>query len=413
MALRILQIAHDHPDWTSGGTEIVAHDLHRALSRRGLDSRFLAAATSLQRPEAMAGSLGHLGEDMVLRTGGYDRFLMKRHDGLRWLESVRRLLTDAAPDVVHLHGLDRIGAEILPALRRFAPAARIVMTLHDYQIICPNEGLLLTRPDGSRCRGARPDSCRACFPELGADRHALRKTYLATLLQGVDCFLAPSRFLKDRFLDWGLPASKLQLMPNAVAPLALMQDKPRVRRDRFAFFGTLAPHKGVLTLLEAAAQLKAEGAELRLAFHGGLRHPEPAFRTAFETALAAARPLAQHPGPYDRAALASRMADADWVVVPSLWWENAPLVILEAQAAGRPVIASGIGGMAEMVKDGETGLLVPPGDAAALAEALRTAAGDAELWARLAAAQPRTSHERFVDAHLDLYRTLLEGRHAA
>lgn len=107
------------------------------------------------------------------------------------------------------------------------------------------------------------------------------------------------------------------------------------------------------------------------------------------------------------------MADVDWVVVPSLWWENAPLVILEAQAAGRPVIASGIGGMAEMVKDGETGLLVPPGDAAALAEALRTAAGDADLWARLAAAQPRTSHERFVDAHLDLYRSLLEGRHAA
>lgn len=113
----------------------------------------------------------------------------------------------------------------------------------------------------------------------------------------MDCFLAPSRFLKDRFLDWGLPAAKLQLMPNAVAPLALMQDRPRARRDRFAFFGTLAPHKGVLTLLEAATQLKAEGAELRIAFHGGLRHPEPAFRTAFETALAEARPSPSTPAP--------------------------------------------------------------------------------------------------------------------
>ncbi|MCE6958580.1 glycosyltransferase family 4 protein [Cereibacter sphaeroides] len=412
-ALRILQIAHDHPDWTTGGTEIVAHDLHRALERRGLNSTFLAAATSLQRPEAVAGSLGRQGGDVVLRTGGYDRFLMNRLDGLRWLDSLRRLVADTRPEVVHLHGIDRIGAEVIPALRRLAPAARIVLTLHDYQIICPNDGLLLTRPEIMRCRGASPDGCRSCFPDLGAARHALRKTYLATILQGVDLFLAPSRFLRDRFLDWGLPAGRVRLMPNAVAPLALMQDRPRVRRDRFAFFGSIAPHKGVLTLLDAAAQLKAEGAALRLALHGGLRHPTPEFRGAFDARLAAAQPLAQHLGPYDRNALASRMADVDWVVVPSLWWENAPLVILEAQAAGRPVIASGVGGMAELVRDGATGLLVPPGDASALAETLRAAAEDAPLWARLAGSQPRASHEAFVDAHLDVYRSLHEGRRAA
>ncbi|SNX68211.1 glycosyltransferase involved in cell wall bisynthesis [Cereibacter ovatus] len=410
---RILTIAHDHPDWTPGGTEIVAHDLHRAIERRGLQSTFLAAATSLQRPEAQAGSLGRQGADMVLQTGGYDRFLMNRHDGLRWLDSLGRLMGELRPDVVHLHGLDRIGAEVIPALRRIAPNIRILLTLHDYQVICPNEGLLLTRPEVGRCRGAGPDACRACFPELGASRHALRKTYLTTVLRGVDLFLAPSRFLRDRFLDWGLPAERVILMPNAVAPLTLMQDRPRSRRDRFAFFGTITPHKGVLTLLDAAAQVQQQGTALRLTLNGGMRHADPAFRAEFETRLAAARPLAQHLGPYDRTALASRMADVDWVVVPSLWWENAPLVILEAQAAGRPVIASGLGGMAELVRDGETGLLVPPGDAAALAEVLRTAARDPGLWPRLAAAQPKASHEAFVDAHLALYRNLTNGRIAA
>lgn len=411
--LRILQISHDHPDWTPGGTEIVAHDLHRALERRGVSSTFLAASTTLQRPDSASGSLGRQGGDMVLQTGGYDRFLMNRLDGLRWLDSLGRLIGEVQPDVVHLHGIDRVGAEIIPALRRLAPSTRIVLTLHDYQVICPNDGLLLTRAEGARCRGASADGCRACFPELGAPRHALRKTYLATILQGVDQFLAPSRFLRDRFLDWGLPAHKLKLMPNAVAPLALMQDRPRATRDRFAFFGSIAPHKGVLTLLDAAAQLQAQGAGLRLSLNGGLRHPEPAFRDAFQQRLAAAQPLAQHLGPYDRSALASRMVDVDWVVVPSIWWENAPLVILEAQAAGRPVIASSLGGMAELVKDGETGLLVPPGDAGALAEVLRSAAREPALWTRLAAAQPRTSHEAFVDAHLDLYRTLTQGRMAA
>ncbi|WP_443212798.1 glycosyltransferase family 4 protein [Rhodobacter sp. NSM] len=412
-ALRILQIVHDHPDWTLGGTEIVAHDLHRALVRRGIASHFLAAATSLQRPDAAAGSLGRQGGDMVLRTGRYDRFMMNRLDGLGWLDSLRRLIADVRPEVVHLHGLDRIGAEIVPAIRRLAPATRIVLTLHDYQIICPNEGLLQTRPDGTRCRAARPDACRACFPQLGADRHALRKTYLATILRGVDRFLVPSRFLRDRFIDWGLPAERLHFIPNAVAPLALIQERPRAQRNRFAFFGSIAPHKGVLTLLEAAAQLKSGGADLRIALHGGLRQPEPAFRAAFEAHLAAARPLVQHPGAYDRTALASRMADTDWVVVPSLWWENAPLVILEAQAAGRPVIASGIGGMAELVKDGQTGLLAPPGDAAALAETMAAAASDPGLWSRLAVAQPKASHEGFVDAHLETYGSLLEKRCAA
>ena len=98
------------------------------------------------------------------------------------------------------------------------------------------------------------------------------------------------------------------------------------------------------------------------------------------------------------------------MVLPSLWWENAPLVVLEARAAGLPVICSGIGGMAEMVAHGTTGLHVPPGDPRALAEAMRTAASDPAAHARMAAAQ-RSRHRddayrAFVDAHLDIYRTL-------
>lgn len=100
------------------------------------------------------------------------------------------------------------------------------------------------------------------------------------------------------------------------------------------------------------------------------------------------------------------MARADWVVVPSLWWENAPLVIEEARAAGRPVIASGIGGMAERVADGVDGLHVPPGDAAALAETMR-AATDPALWRRLAGVALPADHAAFTDAHLALYRDLL------
>lgn len=404
----ILQIVHDHPDWTPGGTEIVAHGLARALGAQGgVRSTYLGASTSLQRPGGVAGELGAQGGDLVIHTGAYDRFTMTRLDGTAWVESMGRVLSRVRPDVIHLHGLDRIGAEIVPLLRRLVPRTRIVLTLHDYQIICPNDGLLLTVPDGARCGGSSPDRCRRCFPDQGAARHALRRTHLMALLHEVDAFIAPSRFLRDRFVAWGLDRARISILPNAVEAQAATAEPSRARRDRFAFFGNVAPHKGILTLLDAAALLKERRVRVGLALHGGLSHPEPAFAQAFEAGLAAARPLAQHFGPYERDEVGALMRQADWIVVPSVWWENAPLVVLEAQAAGRPVICSGVGGMAELVEDGVTGLHVPPGDSRSLAETMRVAAADPELWAHLAPTSSDGGHNNFVQAHMDLYLGLM------
>ena len=406
--LRILQVAHDHPDWTPGGTEIVARDLARALdARTGVAARFLVAATALHRPGAEPGTLGAHGPDLVLRTGAYDRFMIRRLDGTAWIDALATVLAEVRPDIVHLHGIDRLGAEIVPVLRRLAPDVRVVMTLHDYQTICANDGLMLTPDEGARCFGASADACRRCFPAQTAARHALRRAHLLAVLSGVDLFLAPSAFLRDRFVAWGLPPDRIRPMPNAVPVAAApASDAPRPRRNRFAFFGTVARHKGVLVLLDAAARLARAGDDVTVTFHGGLGHADAAFRADFAERLAAAAPVAQHLGPYVRGDVAALMARTDWVVVPSLWWENAPLVIEEARTAGRPVIASGIGGMAERVADGIDGLHVPPGDAAALAETLR-AATDPALWRRLARASAPADHAAFVDSHLALYRSLL------
>lgn len=408
----ILQIAHDHPAWTTGGTELLAHGLAHALDGRdGAVSVFLAAATSLQRPEGQPGELSLQDGDLVLQTGAYDRFGMTRLDGAGWLESLAAALGRLRPDVVHLHGLDRIGAEILPALRRIAPRAKIVLTLHDYQLICPAEGLMTT-PEGARCEAAAPDRCAACLPGTSAARHALRKAHLTALLRSVDAFVAPSRFLRDRFVAWGLDPRRIRHLPNAVPRPALAEAKDaplRQRRDRFAFFGNVAAHKGVLVLLEAAALLQARGVRASLALHGGLNHPGPEFARDFAEALRAARPLARHLGAYAPAETGRLMAEADWIVLPSTWWENAPLVAIEARAAGRPVICSGLGGLAELVNDGRDGLHAPPGDALALADCMERAAADPALWDRLAPAPPAVDgYAAFVDQHLALYRSLLK-----
>jgi glycosyltransferase involved in cell wall biosynthesis len=403
--LRILQVAHDHPDWTAGGTEIVAHDLARALDvRTGVGCRLLVAATDLQRPGAVPGRLSAHGRDLVLQTGAYDRFSMLRLDGNEWVESLEQVVRSVEPHVVHLHGLDRIGAAVVPVVRQLVPDCRIVLTLHDYQLICPNEGLLLTVGEGARCRGAQPDRCRRCFPKLAASRHALRRAHLLALLESVDAFVAPSGFLRDRFVAWGLDPSRIHVLANAVAIPGRSPDEPaRERRDRFAFFGAIAPHKGVLVLLEVARRLR--DGEGRVAIHGGFRVGDVGFQTAFGEALAAARPAAEHFGPYDRTDVGALMRRADWIVVPSLWWENAPLVVEEARAAGRPVICSDIGGMAEKVRDGIDGLHFPAGDAAALAETM-SRASDPALWERLAAGAIPAQHDAFVDAHIALYQQL-------
>jgi glycosyltransferase involved in cell wall biosynthesis len=400
---RILQIAHDHPAFTSGGTEWIAHDLARALGARGVPATLLAATTALSRPNVAPGALGRVGPDWLLQTGRYDAFSMVRADGPDWTSSLARVLAETRPDIVHFHGLDRLGVEMVPFVRAHRPHARIVLTLHDMQLICPREGLMVTS-EGALCHRAAPDACRRCLPDLPAARHALREAHLKTALAAVDIFISPSAFLRDRFLSWGLPADRLVVVPNGV-PGTEAETLPE-RGDRFAFFGTVAEHKGVHVLLDAAARLAARGTEVGISVHGGFTWAAEAERERFAAALAAAHPVAQHLGAYDRADVGRLMARTDWVVVPSTWWENAPLVVLEAQRARRPVICSGIGGMAELVADGVTGLHVPPGDAAALAETIAEAA-DPELCRRLARRiEAPATVDRMADAHLDLYRKL-------
>jgi glycosyltransferase involved in cell wall biosynthesis len=237
---------------------------------------------------------------------------------------------------------------------------------------------------------------------------------LGAALRQVDHFISPSRFLAERFVAgpfpaWGITADRLSVVPNGTAELPVVPHRPSVdgRRDQFGFFGHINRFKGATVALGASARLSREGVAHALSLHGGTAHQTDAVVEAFGTALAAA-PDARHVGPYARADLVRRIAGVDWVVVASVWWENAPLVIAEAQRQRRPVICADIGGMAELVRDGIDGLHAAVGDAAAFARVMRTGIEQRGLWERLVAGiTPPPTVAASADAHLALYTRLL------
>ncbi|MEP9375613.1 glycosyltransferase family 4 protein [Aquabacter sp. CN5-332] len=393
MSPRILVVAHNHPDLHPGGTEIFAHDLFKAY-KQAAQALFVGCTSPLHR-EARPGTsfqaVGEAGDEVLFWTGHFDRFAMSQIDLYGAIPDLVALLEDFRPDIVHLHHLLLIGVEFPALVRRILPNARIVMTLHDYYPICAHDGLMVRTTDGNRCLGASPDACHRCFPDIAPDRFLLRAHNLRIHLDAVDMFVSPSQFLKERYVAWGLEAERIEVIPNArphatPAPLRHSHDG---RRASFGYFGNINPWKGMKVLLEAARRLIAHDVPFELRVHGAALYQTEAFTAEIDRLFASTDTHVLRLGPYDRHDMPQLMADVDWVVVPSIWWENAPLVIEEARVHRRPVIASGIGGMAEAVRDGVDGLHVMPGDAADLAGVMRRCAEETGLWRRLSAgAQP-------------------------
>jgi glycosyltransferase involved in cell wall biosynthesis len=410
--LRILQICHNHPSLHPGGTEIFAHDLFTALKAvPGVQSAFLACVSGLHRdpkPGTRLQAMGHNGDEILLWSGHYDRFYQSQVDLYGVVPELSAFLRAFRPDIVHVHHTQLLGMEMLFLIRRVLPRARIVYTLHDYFPICAHEGQMVTTREHTLCQSASPDACHRCFPKATPDKFVLRETHIKNMFRTVDRFLAPSKFLEQRYIAWGLAPNRIEVMRNGRPPLAPAARPDTARGNVFATFGNVSPFKGTLVALDAAARLRAGGkADFELRIHGGMPFQTEAFQTRFEAALQAAAPAARHLGAYESSRLPALLAAVDWVVVPSIWWENAPLVISEAFQAGKPVICSDIGGMAEMVEDGVNGLHFRANDPADLARVMRRALTEKSLRAKLVAGIPHVpTIAECAAQHIKLYGSL-------
>jgi glycosyltransferase involved in cell wall biosynthesis len=373
--LRILIASHSHPEVSNGGAEIAAFELFRSLrAREDCAAWFLGCdrTAGVDKPGAVL-SQPFSDDEYIYATGAFDWFKFANPDP-RFPQEMERLFLDLAPDVVHFHHYTNFGVEVFQHLKRVAPSCKIVLTLHEYLAICNHYGQMVTQGHRNLCYQATPARCQRCFPEIGKSDFFLRKLYIDRFFSLVDMFVSPSQFLAERYIAGGIPAEKMTVLENLMPEAAITQaaQLPEDGTLRLGFFGQISSLKGIDVIFDAAALLaKDEVSAVSFEIFGDYRGQPAEFQTAFLERLAKAGANIRFNGPYDRLRVNQLMQSVHAILVPSVWWENSPVVIQEALRNKRPVICSDIGGMAEKIRDGVDGFHFAAGNPVALASLIR------------------------------------------
>jgi glycosyltransferase involved in cell wall biosynthesis len=328
----------------------------------------------------------------------------------------REVLQEFQPDVVHVNHL--LGLSLnLPQIADDA-GVPVVFTLHDYWLHCVRLQYLM--PGNIRCDGPDSRKCGACCRKLyarfprprrsrsshgvalsdawhwltapfrGAPYFRRRQATVRKLIDHVSLFIAPSRFLAETVIRHGIPRHKIVAVDYGMVTSVFenVVDRRDATRLRFGYVGTITEHKGVGVLLEAfdgfdGAELVIYGKERRRLFN------------RYQHVLR--QPNVMLGGVLHDEQKASAFGRLDALIVPSLWFENSPLVIHEAFLAGVPVVTSNLGGMKELVPQGAGGVLFEAGDAAELRKKLADLCGDPE---RLEELRRTIPHVKSMDEHL-------------
>ena len=317
-----------------------------------------------------------LGEDHVVELLARDNSELPRGLGTASQLTFSRSTVKAAskafdafrPDIAHLHNAyPAWGPAIhLAAKRRLVP---LVMTVHNFRLRCPNGYMFTESAPCRRCeKGMYANAIvHRCFPDRGqAMGYAAGlwvHRFLLKLEDKVTLFITPSAFMKERMLEWGIDPERVIVVRNFTREPLGSSDPG----EYGMYLGRLSAEKGVDILLHA---LKATG-DVRFLVVG--EGPESGALRALADDLRLTN--VEFVGRVDPEAVTNLLRHARFVVMPSVWEENAPLAALETMAAGRPLVVTSTGGLPELVANGE-GVIVPPGDPQALARAMSALAQD-------------------------------------
>ncbi len=368
MVKRVLLVTNYFPPHYTGGAEVVVDNTGRGLIERGVEASVLMVNARMRNESDVRRDVGGVPLHEITFQPHWIRSPWLQVFDPRVYRAALAEIRRARPDLVHVHNL--AGASLAPLVACARLGVPAVLTLHDLWLLCPNN--MLYRADGSWCDPARPAAgcgqCLRSYDYWGAVPH--RRAVFARLVRSARLVISPSQKLIDLHVAAGYDRARFRHVPNGIRPTAgppvhddrvsdCVRDRGRFRTLFFA--GAVVGIKGIGTLLEALPALLAGEERLRLVVAGTgderllgeLRRHERAVNLLGQVPADAMRPL---------------YATADLLVVPSLCSENMPMTIAESLTAGTPVLASAAGGIPEMIREGETGYLFPPGDATTLAE---------------------------------------------
>lgn len=401
--MRIVLAIHGYPPRYNAGSEVYSQALARGLAERHevrvftrQEDPFLTQFAAVDETDA---GDRRVRLRVVNNAETRDRY---RYEGID--TEFRRLLDEFPPDIIHINHVSHLSTSLVrTAHERGVP---VVYTLHDFWLMCPR-GQFLQRAAASGqepfplCDGQDDRKCaERCYSlyfsgsptEHNADTDrwaawvAERMRHVREQCEQVDRFIAPSRYLLARFRDeFGLPAEKLTFLDYGF-DLRRLSGRIRTRENRFVlgYIGTHIPAKGIHHLLDAFAHVQGEPL---LRIWGRPRDPYTSSLRRIAASLPnRASERVEWMGEYDNERIVPDVFNrVDAIVVPSIWMENSPLVIHEAQQARVPVITADAGGMAEYVRHEVNGLLFQHRDRRSLAEQMQRLVDDAELGLRVGA----------------------------
>lgn len=321
---------------------------------------------------------------------------------------MREAIADARPDVVHVHNFFPL---LSPSIFGACAGAGVpaVWTLHNFRVACANGFLLRNLKPCEACVGHVPWRAvqHRCYRGSRAGSAAVAAMIgihrsIGTWQRYVARYIALTSFARDIFIRAGLPAARIAVKPNFIADPSGLID-PDATRKGFVFVGRLSPEKGISTLLEA---WRDNPRPLAIVGDGPL---------AGEVAAAAAlNPAIRYlGGGLSRSEMFATVAAAEALILPSVWYENFPLSLVEAMALATPVIASNLGALPDIVTDGMNGLLFPPGDAPALRRLTDDFAERDRSYKHVLGAHARGTYERALSpevglaALMDIYRSVV------
>ena len=350
-----------------GGDCIVAMNLERLLKAQGHD----VAVFAMQYPENVDSGWNHYYPSQVDFAGSLGNKIKAAKRLMGWGDisaSFNKILDDFKPNIVHLHN---IHSYLSPVLAKIAKkrGCRVLWTLHDYKLVCPSYACLLGERPCEKCighdkihvlknrcmKGSFAASALAWIEALNWNRNVLDRY--------TDAFICPSQFMATKMKKDGFAASKLHVVCNHIdSEKQKLFDSLNVEReDYYVFVGRLSQEKGVETLLNVASKLPFS---LKLAGDGPLRKK-------LEEQYASCKNI-EFLGHQNAQQVAALLSRAQFSVVPSEWYENNPLSVIESLCAGTPVVGARIGGIPELLND-DNGITFASGNREELTTAINRA----------------------------------------